>query len=124
MHIMKTRQMRDKQPWKCFCKCGIPGFWQRCHSRVSTGSVSGPAEKDSLSEPCARCLQALRSKKGGPLRDKLPPEVFLRLRGSLFFGNSFKVTRNKLSFRENLEELLAGASHGARLPAPLQHLCL
>ena len=72
--------------------------------------------------PRARRVQALRAKKGGAARDKLPPEVFLRLRGSLFFGNSFKVTRNKLSFRENLEELLAGASHGAPLPAPLRPL--
>jgi hypothetical protein len=30
-------------------------------------------------------------------------------RGALFFGPSFKVTRNKLTFRDNLPSLLAGA---------------
>ncbi|KAK3267358.1 hypothetical protein CYMTET_24075 [Cymbomonas tetramitiformis] len=39
-------------------------------------------------------------------RDVLPDECFARLRGLLFFGPSFKVTRNKLSFRDNLEALL------------------
>ncbi len=51
----------------------------------------------------------LRSKKWGALRDKLPDEVFLRLRGALFFGPGFKVTRNKLNFRDKIAELLATA---------------
>jgi len=42
----------------------------------------------------------------------MPDEVFLRLRGSLFFGPEFRVTRNKLSFRDNLQELLATANPG------------
>jgi hypothetical protein len=33
----------------------------------------------------------------------------LSCRGALFFGPSFKVTRNKLTFRDNLPSLLAGA---------------
>ena len=53
----------------------------------------------------------LRSKKWGALRDKLPDEVFLRLRGALFFGPGFKVTRNKLNFRDKIAELLATAIH-------------
>lgn len=57
-------------------------------------------------------MQAARSKRAGPARDKLPDEVFLRLRGALFFGPGFKVTRNKLTFRDTLQELLANASPG------------
>ena len=45
-------------------------------------------------------------------KDRLPDEVFLRLRGSLFFGPSFLVTRNKLTFRDNLPQLLADAAPG------------
>ena len=37
-------------------------------------------------------------------KDQLPDECFRRLRGMLFFGPSFRVTRNKLSFRDNLGE--------------------
>ena len=40
------------------------------------------------------------------LRDKIPPECHGRLWGLLFFGHQFRVTRNKLSFRDNLEDLL------------------
>ena len=57
-------------------------------------------------------LQAVRDKRTPSAKDKLPEEVFLRLRGSLFFGPSFLVTRNKLSFRDNLQQLLADASPG------------
>jgi len=39
----------------------------------------------------------------------IPDESFLRLRGALFFGPGFLVTRNKLTFRDNLQECLATA---------------
>jgi len=45
----------------------------------------------------------------------VPDEAFGRVRGALFFGPAFRVTRNKLTFRDNLAELLAAASPGAPL---------
>jgi hypothetical protein len=42
----------------------------------------------------------------------LPDEAFMRLRGALFFGPDFLVTRNKLTFRDNLKELLDKATSG------------
>lgn len=54
--------------------------------------------------------QAVRVKRNSASRDALPDEAFMRLRGSLFFGPAFLVTRNKLTFRDNLQELLAAAS--------------
>ena len=56
--------------------------------------------------------QAVRAKRSAASRDTLPDEAFLRLRGALFFGPGFKVTRNKLLFRDNLQELLAAAVPG------------
>lgn len=53
--------------------------------------------------------QAVRSKRGAAAKDVIPDDSFLRLRGALFFGASFLVTRNKLTFRDNLQELLAAA---------------
>lgn len=58
-------------------------------------------------------LQAIRIKRSSATRDALPDEAFMRLRGSLFFGPAFLVTRNKLTFRDNLQELLASSSPGA-----------
>ncbi len=59
------------------------------------------------------CCQAARAKnRRTAAKDRLPDEVFLRLRGSLFFGPSFLVTRNKLTFRDNLQQLLADATPG------------
>jgi structural maintenance of chromosomes flexible hinge domain-containing protein 1 len=43
----------------------------------------------------------------------VPDEVFYRIRGALFFGPEFLVTRNKLSFRDNLIQLLQHATSGA-----------
>ncbi len=60
---------------------------------------------------CARALQAVR-KRSVMARDVLPEEVFTRLRGVLFFSANFLVTRNKLTFRDNLQELLAAATPG------------
>lgn len=40
-----------------------------------------------------------------PPQDTLPDEAFCRLRGALFFGPAFRVTRNKLLFRDNLAEV-------------------
>lgn len=52
-------------------------------------------------------------KRTAATRDALPDEAFARVRGALFFGPAFRVTRNKLTFRDNLAELLAAASPGA-----------
>ena len=63
-----------------------------------------------------RCvLQAVRGKRGAAAKDVIPDESFLRLRGALFFGPGFHVTRNKLTFRDNLQELLTNAISGARV---------
>ena len=45
-------------------------------------------------------------------QDTVPDEAFSRLRGTLFFGPAFRVTRNKLLFRDNLPEVLAAAVPG------------
>lgn len=58
-------------------------------------------------------IQAVRTKRTAASKDTLPDEVFHRIRGALFFGPGFKVTRNKLLFRDNLQELLAAAVPGA-----------
>jgi len=64
-------------------------------------------------------MQAVRTKRSAASKDKLPDEVFYRIRGALFFGPGFKVTRNKLLFRDNLQELLAAAVPGVRKPTDL-----
>ena len=61
-------------------------------------------------------VQTVRVKRSSATRDALPDEAFLRLRGSLFFGPAFLVTRNKLTFRDNLQELLASSSPGPLHP--------
>ena len=69
-------------------------------------------------------MQAVRLKRKAGARDALPDEAFLRLRGALFFGPGFLVTRNKLTFRDNLAELLAAAVPGLlhlTAPGKLQH---
>ena len=58
-------------------------------------------------------LQAVRLKRRSGVKDAISNEAFMRIRGSLFFGPSFLVTRNKLTFRDNLAELLAAAVPGA-----------
>ena len=50
------------------------------------------------------------AKRSGRAQDVLPDECFNRLRGMLFFGPSFRVTRNKLSFRDDLHSLLESAA--------------
>lgn len=62
--------------------------------------------------------QAVRAKRTAAARDALPDEAFARVRGALFFGPAFRVTRNKLTFRDNLAELLAAASPGVLEPYP------
>lgn len=59
----------------------------------------------------------VRAKRTAANKDTLPDEVFQRIRGALFFGAGFKVTRNKLLFRDNLQELLAASVTGE------QHYC-
>ena len=56
----------------------------------------------------------VRAKRSAANKDTLPDEVFQRIRGALFFGAGFKVTRNKLLFRDNLQELLAASVPGER----------
>lgn len=58
------------------------------------------------------CVQMVRAKRTAANKDTLPDEVFQRIRGALFFGAGFKVTRNKLLFRDNLQELLAASVPG------------
>eukprot|EP00775_Hariotina_reticulata_P002831 gene2831-3124_t len=72
-------------------------FWQ--------GRLIPGACVDSL--PFIRSIQARRN---AAAKDKLPDEVFSRIRGALFFGPGFRVTRNKLTFRDNLALLLETAS--------------
>lgn len=60
----------------------------------------------------------VRAKRSAANKDTLPDEVFLRIRGALFFGAGFKVTRNKLLFRDNLQELLAASVPGRPLLQP------
>ena len=62
-------------------------------------------------------LQAVRGKRGAAAKDVIPDESFLRLRGALFFGPGFLVTRNKLTFRDNLQELLASGVPSKTLEA-------
>jgi structural maintenance of chromosomes flexible hinge domain-containing protein 1 len=57
-------------------------FWQ--------GRLIPSAQVDSLS-----FLDAIRQKRTAASKDSLPDEVFSRLRGALFFGPAFRVTRNK-----------------------------
>ena len=75
-----------------------------------------------ISTKRALCQQAVRDRRAGAAKDRLPDEVFLRLRGSLFFGPSFLVTRNKLTFRDNLQQLLADASPGKQPIKPVSWL--
>eukprot|EP00892_Ulva_mutabilis_P012666 jgi/Ulvmu1/9772/UM056_0012.1 len=56
-------------------------------------------------------LDALRAKMAAAVGrpDNLPDECFTRLRGALFLGPSWTVTRNKLKLRDNIDALLANA---------------
>ncbi|GIL94923.1 hypothetical protein Vretimale_1033 [Volvox reticuliferus] len=61
-------------------------------------------------------IEALRTKLRGSSsgKDYLPDDVFGRIRGALFFGPAWRVTRNKLTFRDPLSELLAAATPSDR----------
>uniref|UniRef100_A0A1D2ABE5 SMCHD1 ribosomal S5 domain-containing protein n=1 Tax=Auxenochlorella protothecoides TaxID=3075 RepID=A0A1D2ABE5_AUXPR len=59
-------------------------------------------------------LEALRTKRNAAAKDVLPDQAFLRLRGSLFLGPAFQVTRNKLLLRDDLRALLLRAVPGDR----------
>ena len=59
-------------------------------------------------------VEAVRSKRSAQAKDTIPDEAFRRLRGTLFFGPAFRVTRNKLLFRDNIPEVLATAMPGDR----------
>lgn len=50
-------------------------------------------------------IEAVRTKRNAAGKDVLPDAAFLRLRGALFFGPGFRVTRNKLTFRDNLAQV-------------------
>jgi structural maintenance of chromosomes flexible hinge domain-containing protein 1 len=60
-------------------------------------------------------IEAVRCRRSAAARDALPDAVFRRIWGCAFFGPRFLVTRNKLTFRDNLQELLAKATPGATL---------
>ncbi|PNW82785.1 hypothetical protein CHLRE_06g294050v5 [Chlamydomonas reinhardtii] len=61
-------------------------------------------------------IEAVRAKLRGSAsgKDYVPDEVFRRIRGALFFGPAWRVTRNKLTFRDPLQQLLAAATPGDR----------
>ncbi|KAG2443092.1 hypothetical protein HYH02_009506 [Chlamydomonas schloesseri] len=61
-------------------------------------------------------IEAVRAKLRGSAsgKDYVPEEVFRRIRGALFFGPAWRVTRNKLTFRDPLQQLLAAATPGDR----------
>lgn len=63
-------------------------------------------------------MQTVKSKGDGVGKEAIPDQAFMRLRGALFFGADFAVTRNRVTFQESLEELLATAVPG-RLPLSL-----
>ena len=52
------------------------------------------------------------------------PQVYRRLRGTLFFGPGFAVTKNKLTFCDALDQTLAGAEPGEEaLLSALTRVC-
>ena len=57
-------------------------FWQ--------GRLIPGASVDTLA-----FMEAVRQKRSAAAKDSLPDEVFKRLKGALFFGPGFRVTRNK-----------------------------
>lgn len=98
-----------------------PSSWQEAAEAVENTAYKQTLSDDSClctnTPACARLLmsmyeQAVRAKRTAASKDTLPDEVFRRIRGALFFGAGFKVTRNKLLFRDNLQELLAAAVPG------------
>lgn len=119
-------------------------FMEAVRQKRTAQTKVGPSQ---LSTPPGSCCSSLLSGKPGiasaaasyikliplpsystptrcPVQDILPDEAFRRLRGALFFGPAFRVTRNKLLFRDNLQELLAtavpgrvGGPQGAAAPA-------
>jgi len=84
--------------------------WRRARARTSGDRAPAAARQTGPRAP-----QAVRAKRTAAARDAAPDEAFGRVRGALFFGPAFRVTRNKLTFRDNLAELLAAASPGAPL---------
>ncbi|KAL4443930.1 hypothetical protein ABPG75_011667 [Micractinium tetrahymenae] len=88
-----------------------PGSWQAApiFEAFWQGRLIPGARIDTLP-----FVEAVRSKRNAQAKDAIPDEAFRRLRGALFFGPAFRVTRNKLLFRDNLAEVLAGAVPGER----------
>ena len=78
----------------------LEAFWQ--------GRLIPGARVESL--PFVDAVRARAGRAGGAARDAVPDEVFGRLRGALFFGPAWLVTRNKLTFRDDLRGLLAEAT--------------
>ena len=78
----------------------LEAFWQ--------GRLIPGARVESL--PFVDAVRARARAAGGAARDAVPDEVFGRLRGALFFGPAWLVTRNKLTFRDDLRGLLAAAT--------------
>ena len=80
---------------------GLECFWQ--------GRLIPGARVDTLP-----FIDAVAARRGGGARDALPDDAFARVRGALFFGPGFRVTRNKLTFRDDLPRLLAAAAPAGR----------
>lgn len=57
----------------------------------------------------SQAMQTVKNKMdaASAVQDSVPDRAFLRLRGALFFGPRFLVTRDKLTFQDNLQECLA-----------------
>ena len=70
-------------------------FWQ--------GRLIPGARVDSLP-----FIEAVRGRRGAAARDALPDAAFARVRGALFLGPRFEVTRNKLTFRDDLQQARDG----------------
>ena len=77
-------------------RCLFEAFWQ--------GRLIPESRVSSLP-----FIDAIFQRQGTYMKDKIPPEVVNRIWGCLFFGPEFRVTRNKLSFRDNLEDLLCSS---------------
>ncbi|KAI8466921.1 MAG: hypothetical protein J3K34DRAFT_524164 [Monoraphidium minutum] len=90
-------EMQDAATSRLLQACPVfEAFWQ---GRLIPGACV----------PSLPFLDTVRLKRTAAAKDLLPDEAFGRVRGALFFGPGWRVTRNKLMFRDNLPQLLADA---------------
>ncbi|KAI1297262.1 Structural maintenance of chromosomes flexible hinge domain-containing protein 1 [Halotydeus destructor] len=57
------------------------------------------------------------------IRGDAPEECYYRTAGSFFFNDGFKVTQNKLTFQENITEILNGAQTGKWYSPEVAYMC-